>query len=259
MRVGLGCCSLLALGLVSCGGNTGTVTLTGNDPAAMRTAPAGVATLVFMDLEALRPDILASASSLPNGITLSGGTYTFNGATAANAGAMTGTIAVAVAGGTYTETFDLTVTSVLAATATTPATTQRWSYQGIQVVTVSGDRAQVRVTPTFTTAFTDSATPANDKSYAFTASLDESWTSNPVRATLTGTYAFSRTGETISGAIAADPLVWTPATCDFPSSGTLALTLVSTATGTDATTVSFDAGCGQVNIGGGTLALGGGH
>ena len=243
MQVGPAIALLLALGLIGCGGGTGSTSIVGDNPAALRTAPAGIATLVFKDLEALRPDLLASSGTLAdvarsapvNGVT----TYTFNNYTAANAGTATGTVKVAHAGATYTETFDLTVTSVLLATPTTPATVQTWKYRGIQVVTVAGSSATVRVAP------------------AFTASLGEDW-SDPARALLTGGYTFSRALETITGTIAGtDPLVWSSA-CDFPASGTVALNLMNGTTGADATNVGFDSGvCGQVSIGGTAIALGG--
>jgi hypothetical protein len=261
MQVGPAIALLLALGLIGCGGGTGSTSIVGDNPAALRTAPAGIATLVFMDLEALRPDLLASSGTLAdvarsapvNGVT----TYTFNNYTAANAGTATGTVKVAHAGATYTETFDLTVTSVLLATPTTPATVQTWKYRGIQVVTVAGSSATVRVAPAFTAVFNDGATPANNKTYAFTASLGEDW-SDPARALLTGGYTFSRALETITGTIAGtDPLVWSSA-CDFPASGTVALNLMNGTTGADATNVGFDSGvCGQVSIGGTAIALGG--
>jgi len=260
MKVGLGVCALLTLGLIACGGATGSTSVTGDTPAALRMAPAGVATFVFMDLEALRPDLLATSGTLTNvvksgpvaGVT----TYTFNKYTASNGGTAAGTISVSVSGTTFTETFNVTVTSNLAATATTPATTQVWTYTGTQEVTVTGTSATVSVAPSLTVAFTDSATPANNKSYAYTANLGENWTgTTPASFTLTGTYAFTRTGETISGTIAgANPLVWN--SCAYPSSGALALGLVSSATGTDSLNVGFGPACGQATIGGTAVTFG---
>lgn len=261
MKVGLGVCALLALGLIACGGATGSTAVTGDTPAALRTSPAGVATFVFMDLEALRPDVLAQGGKLgsitpttANGVT----TYTFANYTAANGGAAAGSISVTVSGTTFTEVFhNVTVTTEVPATATTPATTQLWTYDGTQVVTVTGTSAAVSVAPSLTVAFTDSATPANNKSYAYTANLGENWTSaTPASFALTGTYAFTRAGETISGTIAgAKPLVWT--SCEYPSTGTLALGLVSSATGTDALNVGFGPACGQASLGGTAITLGG--
>jgi hypothetical protein len=257
MKVGLGVCALLTLGLIACGGATGSTSVTGDTPAALRTAPAGVATFVFMDLEALRPDLLAQGGKLGgitpttlNGVT----TYNLANYTAANGGAAAGTIQVSVSGTTFTETFNnVTVTTLVQATATTPATTQRWTYTGTQVVTVTDTSAAVSVAPSLTVAFTDSATPANNKTYAYTANLGENWTTNSF--SLTGTYAFTRTGETISGAIIGkNTLVWT--NCEYPSSGTLALGLVGSTAGTDALNVGFGPACGQVTIGGTAVTLG---
>lgn len=260
MKVGLGVCALLTLGLIACGGATGSSAITGDSPAAIRTSPAGIATQVFMDLEALRPDLLAQAGTLPNiTVSVSNGvaTYTFNNYTAANGGTAAGTITVSVLGTTFTETFNnVKVTTLVPASATTPATTQVWTYSGTQVVTVTGTSATVSVAPSLTVTFTDSATPANNKSYAYTANLGENWTTTPVKFMLTGTYAFTRTVETISGTIAGgNPLVWN--TCEYPSSGTLALSLVSSATGTDALNVGFGPACGQATIGGTAITLGG--
>jgi hypothetical protein len=265
MKVGLGVCALLTLGLIACGGATGSTSVTGDTPAALRTAPAGVATFVFMDLEALRPDLLAQGGKL-GGITptTSNGVTTYNLAnyTAANGGAASGTIQVSVSGTTFTETFNVTVTTNLQATATTLATTQVWKYTGTQQVTLTGTGTSAAVSagsevlPSLTAAFTDSATPANNKTYTYTANLGENWTITPPSFALTGTYAFNRTGETITGTIAGtNPLVW--ATCEYPTSGTLALGLLSSTAGTDALNVGFGPACGQVTIGGTAVTLGG--
>ena len=78
------------------------------NPASVKATPAGVSTLVFMDLELVRPDNLTGASSLPTGVNASLGatTLTFTNRKAANGGVINGTIMVApvVSGGTTTFT-----------------------------------------------------------------------------------------------------------------------------------------------------------
>jgi hypothetical protein len=67
--------------------------------------------------------------------------------------------------------------------------------------------------------------------------------------------------ETLTATLAAgDPLVWSQACQDYPSSGTLTLDLASAVYGTSSLQVQFNAaslGCGVVSLGGATLSLGG--
>ena len=44
MKLGLGCCLLVTLGLVSCGGTTGSATLSGNNPATTATVGSNLLT-----------------------------------------------------------------------------------------------------------------------------------------------------------------------------------------------------------------------
>lgn len=270
MKLPMGLSLLATLLVLGCAAKSTESGVTGTDPAAMRNAPAGVATLVFMDLQTVRPDALPTQVALPpNGeamalvaaatapscatSTVAGNvtTYTFN-CKAANTGSLTGTLAVTTTkSGTstvYAEVFNLT---------STIDASHKWQYTGNQTITVGNAIGTLTVTAQnpITAAYTDSAVPANSKSYAFTAALSGNWATSG-RFALTGSYGFARTGETITVAISqADPLVWTTG-CDYPSSGTLGLTLVDSF-GTATTSAVFGPTCGQVTIGGGTLSLGG--
>jgi hypothetical protein len=246
------------------------VSVNGTDPNAIRNAPAGVSVLVFMDLEGIRPDQLQSGAgaNLPGCVqssAVAGGTaYPFNNCTAANTGVLTGTVTVTgpVPGTgsavTYTEAFNLAVTTTLANNAT-----QTWTYTGNQLVTISGTTAKVTLAnpaAPIQAAFADSATPANDVSYLFTPNNLTEDMSDPTRLALSGGYELvGSNGNTITCTIPpADPLVWTPAgPCkDVPASGSLTLNL-SNPPVTDQTTASFDYGCGNLNINGVTIELGG--
>lgn len=277
MKVGLGLLSLGILALISCGGRTSSVVVTNDDPAAIRNAPGGVATLVFMDLETIRPDNLpfavpvspqpltfglAPAATLPGCVTSAivgtTATYTFTGCKAANTGVLSGTATITVAPTVppatttvYTEVFNLTVAV---------DATKSWHYTGTQTITVntatSNATLAVSANAPIQAVYTDTATPANNKTYAFSASLTSNW-ATAGHFTLAGGYAFVRSGlENITVAIApADPLTWT-SSCDFPGSGTLSINLVSTVNGTASTTAVFGPSCGQVSIGGGSITLG---
>jgi hypothetical protein len=264
------------LALVACGGTKGEVTTT-SDPNTMRSAPAGTATLAFLDLEAtIRPDALPTAIALPpmgeaigmavataplpacvTGVVAGAKTtFTFNNCKAASTGTLTGTVAVtmAVAGTAtvYTETFDL---------KSAMDTTRSWHYTGTQVITINGATATVTlpaavpVVP-IQAAYTDTGNTANNKTYLFTPNLTTTWTAT--RYTLGGSYSFARAGaDTITVTLApADPLVWSTG-CDYPASGTLNLALTDPVAGTASTTAKFGPTCGQMSIGGGALTLGG--
>lgn len=274
MNLKLGWCTLAMLGLVACGGNkSGTVEVT-DDPVAMRSAPAGTATLAFLDLQtSLRPDALPAAVALPPSETAFGlvaasalpgciqpstagnvTTYTYTNCKAANSGTLNGTVTVTLAppaGGTtvYTEVFNLT--SALDAT-------RSWHYTGTQTITITGSTATVTSVPAsaINVAFTDSLTPANSKTYVFTPAITMNW-SVAGRFVMDGSYSFTRAGaETISVHVTpADPLTWTTG-CDYPTSGTLALSLTGAVTGSASTTAVFGPACGRVAISGGVLNLG---
>jgi hypothetical protein len=272
MKLGLGCCLLVTLGLVSCGGTTGSATLSGNNPAAIKTAPAGVSTLVFMDLELIRPDNLTGQTALPAGVTsilvpfdaprftpqIGSGieVLTFTNVKAADGGLINGTIDVAwttLAGvTTYVETFNLTVATGTAG--------QSWAYTGTQqvAVTAAANTAVVTIPPSITAAYTDTNTPANNKTYAVTIlnPLTVDW-SNANAISLSGQYQLAVAGvETIQVTLAPS-LMWNSSVpCFYPFSGTLTLDLNSVATGTDSTTVVFSSTCGQVTIGGVNFNLG---
>ena len=272
MKLGLGCGLLVTLGLVSCGGTTGSATLSGDNPAAIKAAPAGVSTLVFMDLELIRPDNLTGQTALPTGVSVGpaptlagqfqpqiiGGSETLNFASvkAADGGLINGTIAVswtAIAGvTTYVETFNLTVATG------TPG--RSWAYTGTQqvAVTTAAKTAVVTIPSNITAAYTDTTTPANNRTYLVTIlnHLTVDW-SNPSAISLGGKYQLNVPGvETIQVTLAPS-LMWNSSVpCTYPFSGTLTLDLDSVATGLDSTTVVFSSTCGQVTIGGVAFNLG---
>jgi hypothetical protein len=255
------------LGLVGCAGASGSTSVNGTDPAALRNAPAGVTVMVFLDLEGIRPDQIkqGATASLSQCIQASPGagviTYHFNNCKAANEGVLNGTITVTgpVAGNggvqTYTEGYNLTATTTLANNAT-----QTWAYSGLQLLTFTGSTARVALANAnapIQAVFTDSAVPANNKSYAFSPNLSADL-SDPARTALSGSYSLARsTGDNINCTIAQnDPLVWIPAACETPSSGSLTLALVS-ANGNDQATAAFNSGCGNLSVSGAVVALGG--
>ena len=266
-----GLSSLALLVLAGCGGKTAEVIVSGDNPEAMRKAPAGIATLVFMDLETIRPDALpaaialpplgqatglAPAAALPGCVTSSPAgnvvTYTFTNCKAANTGVLAGTVTVTAtvngASTRYAEVFNLTASV---------DGNRQWRYTGTQTVTVTGASATLSVPAQnpILAAYSDAVTPAENKTYAFTAGLTMNWaTAN--RLVVNGSYAFARTGvETITVAIATgDPLVWA-AGCDYPLTGTLALALTGTTAAT--ATATFGPLCGQMTLGGAAFTLGG--
>jgi hypothetical protein len=270
MRVGIAIGSLGVLGilgLIGCAGASGSASVSGTDPVSARNAPAGVSVMTFLDLEQIRPDMIlqGAAASLPPCVQAAAGsgvtTYTFNNCTAANEGAQAGTITVtgpvAGSGGvqTYTEVYQLTSTTTLANHAT-----QTWTYTGQQLLTFTGTSARLSLAnpnAPIQAAFSDSAVPANNMSYAFTPSLSADL-DDPTRMALSGGYSLvGSNGNTITCDIGTgNPLVWVPAACESPASGSLTLALASPG-GNDQTTASFGPGCGNLNISGATVALGG--
>ena len=273
MKVALVCCTALSLGLIGCGGASGTTTVSGTSPAAIRSAPAGVATLAFTDIEQLSPAMVSGGASLPTGITASTPTagtttYTYANVPAANTGAMSGTVSVVQSGSTYTLTYNLAVpSSTIAGSSEAPvhpetgAAVTGWTYTGSATLTIvpGNTNAATLSVPGIVAAYTDVTTPANNRTYTFTGNLSATWVNN-VSATLSGGYAFAQTlpanGVSISVAIN-QPLNWGPfTTCDFPLAGTLTLTLASGSTTTETATAIFTSTCGQLTLNGATLKLG---
>jgi len=295
MKLVLGCCLLVTLGLVSCGGTSGSATVSGTDPASIKAAPAGVSTLLFADLELVRPDNLAGNSPLPTGVVVGGSvpglmpglapqiqtanltvnpsTLTFTNCKAANGGSMSGTVGVSwstlTGVTTYVETFNLTVTPA-AVNGVVP--NQNWTYTGVQniAVTTASQTAILSVPTALTATFTDNTvTPTVVKVYHITtpSPLQVDW-NDLTRISLSGEYAVAESiganpiyavSVTIS---AGTPLLWTttpvpPATtpCGYPYSGTLALDLTGSL-GTDSTTVVFNSTCGDMTIAGANFNLG---
>jgi predicted secreted protein len=264
MRLGLSGLALAALMLVACGGTSGDTQVSGTDPESIQSSPAGVATLQFLDLMALRPDMVASGTTLPAGITAStpgaGVTrYTFAGFTAANTGSISGTVDVTQSGNAFTEIIHLTVFPASGSSAT-----WKWTYDGTQVVTTSGStQATYSVSQPIVLVYTATAAspnPANDKTYTYTPEQTVTWTgSGALSVTLTGSYTVAQTlpaaeAKTIACTVSV-PLVVTPTACRYPAAGTL--NLAASAPSNSTATVSFGPACGQVDFNGASLALGG--
>ena len=273
MKLGLGWCCLGALAMVSCGGTSGSSSVSGTDPASIKAAPAGLSTTVFMDLELVRPDSLATGSGLPSGVSpsflpaplaQSGAeaaapvVLTFTNCRAANGGYINGTIGLAVSGTTtltYTETFNLTVTPTAAPVTGTPAWS--WTYTGTQTLVVTPASSTATVTPAVTATYT--AGTAAPRTYLVSGSLVLNWAS-PQAVSLIGRYEVTRTGVLTVTVTLGPALVWdttaTPA-CGFPKSGTLTLVLDQVSPlFHDSTSVVFNSPCGDVSIGGANLSLG---
>lgn len=277
MKLGPGLSLLALLTLAGCGGKDAKVVITGDNPEAMRLSPVGSSTLIFMDLETIRPDALPAPIALPpqgEALGLAPATaalpgciqtttlgrvitYTFNNCRAANTGTLSGTVVVTITTPTagtnvYSQLFDLT--------ATVDAN-KKWHYTGLQTITVnpasSSANLVVPAASPIRAAYTDALVPANNKTCNFTAALTMNWTSAS-RLVVNGTYGLTRTGgvlENVTVILAPnDPLTWTSG-CDYPSAGTLAFTVASAA-GEATTTGIFNATCGQVTLAGATLNLG---
>ena len=258
------------LGLTGCGGVSGNASVSGTDPNSIRNAPAGVSVLVFIDLESIRPDQVQSGggAGLPAGVTVSAAagvtTFTFTKAAAADGGVLDGTVTVTgpdLQGGTasYTETFNLTSTTTLPGPVT-----QTWTYKGAQKLSFNGTSATLALADPakpILAAFTDSATPAKNKTYQFSLNNLNVSVADPARLVFSGGYGLvGDNGDIITCAITqGDPLVWTisgPSPCQYPTAGGLALALTST-NGNDETTANFNAGCGSLVVNGVTITLGG--
>ena len=278
MKAGVALGSLglaVTLGGIGCGGSRASVTVNGTDPSAIRDAPAGLAILMFLDLEAIRPDqLLAAGASPPSCITVSSTTtpagvtttYTASGCTAANTGILAGTLTVTGpvpgSGGAavYTELFALTVTLRLPATASSPATTQTWTYNGTQQITVRGTTATVSLpdaSAPIQAGVDDSATGAT-RSYAFTPNNLSENLADPAHLALSGGWGLAGSnGDSVTCTIT-DPFVWVtsgPGRCAYPVTGSLAVSLAG-ASGSAQTTASFN-GCGNLEVAGATLPIGG--
>lgn len=255
----------LMLGLVACSSTTSPeVKVLNTDSASLKASPGGVATIVFTDLETIRPDNMAAGTSGTSCITLTplsatSFRYTFAGCQSANGGVLSGTVNVTTSGtGTvvYSSVYDLTVTE----------TTGSWHYTGTKLTTVDSVNKTASIAiPTgqpLSVTYVNTLDAAKNRTWAYTPDVHADW-SNASAVKFWGTYAFQQTapaGNTITVTIAqATALTWVPG-CAYPSSGVLLLS-VPPATAevrfntsiTDATVVK---GCGVITINGYRLVLG---
>lgn len=273
LRLWLG--STVILGLVACGGTTNQTTVNGTSPDALKSSPAGVASLVFLDLESVRPDALPTYAPLPGGESLglvqgsapiaagcsslstatAGNTVTTTitfgpTCTAANGNTLTGTVIV-----TFSLTDPLTGQNHSIAynlTSKDSTGTKTWTYQGTRLVSINQTAKTAHVTvptgTTFTAAFTDSTTPQNNKTYTYTPNLYFAW--GGTQATLWGSYSFTQGTTTISATMPqTSPLTWTTGCC-YPISGTISLT-----TGSAQANAVFGPNCGDLALNGGKITL----
>jgi len=271
MKVGLVLGTIGMFGLVACG-NSGSSGVN-DSPTTIKTSPAGVATLNFLDLvntvppsalsgsgssspAAGKPEAAMSALSgcITTATNLTTTTYTVAGCGSANGGTLSGTVtSVENPVGTYTETFNLT---------STIDTNHSWNYSGEVVVTISGKTATLSApgtTPLLCT-YKDATTPANDMAYTFLPMLDADWSTGNMA--LSGSYSFNGTQGLVKGYVVSVNFPGTtltiPSGCSWPTSGSLTLGLnVPTNTGLNGSvTATFGPTCGQLVLDGASLTLG---
>jgi len=255
----------LMLGLVACSSTTSPeVKVLNTDPASLKATPGGVATIVFTDLETIRPDNIAAATTGSSCITVTplsvtSFRYTFNGCQSASGGALSGTVTVTTTGTgtvTYSSLYDVTVTE----------TTGTWHYTGTKLTTVdSANNTATIAIPTgqpMTVAYVNTSDAAKNKTWAYSPNLHADW-SNANAVKFWGGYSFQQTapaGNTISVTIAqATALTWVQ-TCAYPSSGVLTLSVPPASAevrfNTSITDASVLQGCGVITLNGYRLVLG---
>lgn len=257
--------SALLLGLVACSSTSSPqVVVQNTDAASLKASPAGVATIVFTDLETIRPDSLAAGVSgsgcivvAPIGLT--GFRYTFSGCPSANGGTLTGTVAVTVTGTgpmVNTAVYDLTVTD----------SSGTWHYAGTKVTTLNPAAKTASITglpgQTFTVTYQNGTDASKNRTWTYAPNLQADW-SNANAVKFWGTYGFQQTlpgGSLITVTIPqATPLTWAPG-CAYPSSGVLELSLPPASAeirfNSSITDASVATGCGVITINGYRLVLG---
>jgi len=255
--------SAVTLGLVACGGTANQTSITGNDPDSLKSSQAGVATLVFLDIEGgLRPDNITNASSTSGAcpqvtgptidptthVSTSTFTYGGNGTTcaAANGNSLTGTVTMTfnptLLPPAYSLTYNLTSTN-------SAQPTRYWTYIGTRSIALNaaGTGAHVTVDPGFIVAYTDSANTKNNQSYTYDASLDYSWGNGSV--TLSGAYSFTQGSMAVLVSMPSG-LTWSSGCC-YPT-GTLNL---SSSVSSAEINAVFGPTCGNLTLNGGQLSL----
>ncbi len=255
----------LMLGLVACSSTTTPeVKVQNTDSASLKSSPGGVATLVFTDLETIRPDNMAAVTSGTSCITVtplsaSSFRYTFAGCQSANGGVLTGTVNVTTSGaGTvvYGSVYDLTVTEA----------TGTWHYTGTKLTTVDSVNHTASIAiPTgqpLTVTYVNTLDATKNKTWAYTPNVHADW-SNANAVKFWGGYAFQQTapaGNTITVTIdQATALTWVQS-CAYPISGILTLSVPpASAVVQFNTSISYPTiqqGCGVITINGYRLVLG---
>jgi hypothetical protein len=257
----------LMLSLVACSATSSPeVVVQNTDQASLKVSPAGVATIVFTDLETIRPDNLAAGASGSSCISVfplsaTSFKYTFNGCRSANGGTMTGTVTVTISGtGTVVNTavYDVTVLETVGS----------WHYTGTKVTTTNATAKTATISvpagQPFLVAYSNPANTTKNKTWAYVPNLQADWSS----ATATkfwGSYTFQQTlplpvGDTLTASIPqATPLTWTSG-CAFPIAGVLTLSLPPASAeirfDTSITEPNVQKGCGIATINGYKLTLG---
>jgi hypothetical protein len=259
---------------VACGGTKNETTINGNNAESLESSPAGVASLVFLDLESVRADALPAYAPLPGGDALGlvqgasvgGGCSTSNTVTsgttvtttitfgptctAANGNSLAGTVTVVYNLSNPLTAQDHSVTYDL--TAKDATQTKVWTYKGTRLVSINQTARTAHISvptgTTFTVSFTDTANTLNNKTYAYAPNLYFSW--GGAQVTLWGGYSFTQGNSTITATMSANtPLIWA-AGCCYPISGTISL-----ATGSAQADAVFGPACGDLKLNGGKITL----
>ena len=275
MNVKLGWCTLAMLGLVGCG-NSGSAVVNSN-PTNIKSAPAGVATLGFLDMEGtLQVSNLpstpagstvtapegdkrdAEASSLPSCIQMTQNgnvyTYTFTNCVAANGGTLNGSITATQTVSGATLTYKMKFNNLISALDANHQTV----YNGTQIATITGTQGTLTSDAMgVTSTYTDATNAANNVTYTFVPMLSVNW-ANPANVWMDGSYSFTQpsNGEVITVTVpTTTPLTWTTG-CNYPTSGTLNLALTNSPAGSASATAIFGPTCGAVSIDGATITAG---
>jgi hypothetical protein len=243
----------------ACGGGAGSGSATTQKdptPLAADTAAGVMGTFLLSEsqsaadsaLPSLAPagdeGVLALAAPLLNpciGVT-SGGpgtpiTYTFTNCVGPNGGTLNGQITFSWVGNACTLTYG---------NFSATKGSQAWVLNGTKTVTVNKTAHQSQVVTGsggITHAFTDTAAPANNRTFTYTCALLADW-ATPGSYKLSGTFGYQTAGDdTLEGSIpSAAPLTWTVGCC-YPSMG-----IVNLKKGLAKADLSFGLPCGTLTV-----------
>lgn len=202
------------------------------DSALPALAPAGDEGVLALAAPAL-PSCIAVTSGGP-GTPI---TYTFTNCLGPNGGTLNGQITFTWVGSTCTLTYG---------NFSATKGSQAWVLNGTKTITVNKTASQSQVVTGsggITHAFTDSATPANNRTFTYTCALLADW-ATPGSYKLSGTFSYQTTSDdTLEGSIpSAAPLTWTTGCC-YPSMG-----IVNLKKGYAKADLSFGLPCGTLTV-----------